>query len=136
MTATEIASLKALHRQLGELFHLGRLLAVTIAVMGSLFTLLTVFMLKAVHHPETLLHAQGYLLNYKELHALEASSASQPPRFNDLQTSTRKPTDPNWDGALAGGSLGFNLGQNVPVIGLIGGPLLGAILGYELDKQL
>ena len=136
MTATEIASLKALHRHLGNLFCMGRLLTVTVMVMGSLFCLLSLFLFRAVQHPEALLNAQGFMLNYAELHPLESASVKQTGRPEDSGIRHSQPTDPNWDGALAGASLGFNLGQSVPLFGAVGAPLLAAIISYELDTKI
>lgn len=47
-----------------------------------------------------------------------------------------EPTDPNWDGALAGLGVGGAYGIFIPVIGPVAGPMLGAAIGYKLDSEL
>ena len=126
--------LESLHRGTGKLIIIGNRTLAAIVALGSLFCLLAFGCFHLVRQPEKVFHMQAFMFNYSdfshaEADALAASSASGRPKGNT-------PQDPNWDGVLAGSSLGFTLGRNIPLIGGVVGPVAGAILGYEMDSRI
>lgn len=133
MKAEQRAALEALHRSTGELLKLGRRLLTAIIVMGTLFGMLCMAILNLLQQPEAFLNTQAFMFNYAEAARIESAPTMQ---TSSQPTLIAKPKDPNWDGTLAGASVGFNLGQNIPFIGIVGGPVLGAILGYQLDSKI
>jgi hypothetical protein len=133
MIARQPATLESLHRNTGKLLRYGQRLLVAIFIMGPLFCLLSISILKLIRQPEAFLNTQAFMVNYTE--AAQGDAASEITANNHV-LRVSKPKDPNWDGTLAGASVGFSLGQNIPLIGVIGGPVLGAIIGYEMDSRI
>ena len=133
MTAKQRATLESLHHNLGKLLAYGQRLLGAILVMGTLFCLLSIVMLNLIRQPETFLNTQAFMVNYSE--AIQSDRAPKTAAQSQPELPV-KPKDPNWDGSLAGASVGFTLGQNIPLIGAVGGPVLGAILGYEMDSHI
>jgi hypothetical protein len=126
-------TLKILHESIGSLLTLGHRLLAAILIMGSAFCLFSLVVFNILRQPELLLHNQAFLFNY-------ASSSSETPKvlnpIHSGEVARVKPKDPNWDGTLAGVSLGFTLGQNIPLVGMFIGPVFGGILGYEMDSRI
>jgi hypothetical protein len=133
MIAKQRAHLEALHCSTGRLLRLGHRLLAAVVVMGTLFCMLSMALLNLLQQPEAFLNTQAFMFNYAEAARLENAPGMA---LDKAPVLPAKPKDPNWDGTLAGTSVGFNLGQNIPMVGLICGPVLGAILGYELDSRI
>jgi hypothetical protein len=101
--------LEAFHRRVGRLLRLCNGLLIAIIVAGMLFSLL-----------------------------INALIGHIPPDSPDTgrHRSASKSSDPNWDGLLTGAAWGMTLGQGIPLIGFIVGPVAGAGVGYDLDRRL
>lgn len=128
------ALLESLHYKTGKLLAYGQRLLAAIFLMGTLFCLLSLSILKLITQPEDFLNTQAFMVNYTE--AVQSDAAPDAGLSKSQQSVKLKPKDPNWDGTLAGASVGFTLGQNIPLIGMLGGPVLGSILGYEMDSHI
>lgn len=126
-------SLESMHRKIGLLLQSGQRLLCAILILGVSFCMLSILIFKVVKQPEAYLHTQGFMLNYAEI------AKAEPNPLHTMQDNPNRAShtaDPNWDGTLAGASAGFNLGQNIPFIGSVCGPVLGAIIGYKLDSRI
>jgi hypothetical protein len=126
-------TLKILHESIGSLLTLGHRLLAAILIMGSTFCLFSLVVFNILRQPELLLHNQAFLFNYASSSS-ETSKVLSP--IHPGEVTRIKPKDPNWDGALAGVSLGFTLGQNIPLVGMFIGPVFGGFLGYEMDSRI
>jgi hypothetical protein len=126
-------TLEALHHRTGRLVVFGNRLLAAIVLLGAMFCLISLMTLSLLQNPEKLLHTQAFMMNYTEFSQTESE---------EIPTSTLdawpnvQATDPNWDGMLAGAGIGATFGQNIPLIGCIGGPIIGAIIGYQLDSRI
>jgi len=129
-------TLKILHESIGSLLTLGHRLLAAILIMGSAFCLFSLVIFNILRQPELLLHNQAFLFNYASSSS-ETSKVLNPIHPGEVVgIKQNKPKDPNWDGTLAGASLGFTLGQNIPLVGMFIGPVFGGILGYEMDSRI
>lgn len=125
-------TLESMHHRTGLLLKYGQRLLCAAMVMGAGFCVFSFLVAQLLQQPEAYLHTQGFMFNYAEI----AHGESAPAILANGHTGQKNQKDPNWDGALAGASLGFTLGQNIPFIGAACGPVLGGILGYELDSRI
>jgi hypothetical protein len=133
MTALTMPSLESLHQNTGLLLKYGQRLFCAMIVMGTLFCMFSYAVAKVLKQPEAFLHTQGFMFNYAEMAQGDAAPYM---KTNNLPMLPDHPKDPNWDGTVAGASVGFTIGQNNPIIGSGCGPVFGALLGYQLDSRI
>lgn len=126
-------TLETLHHRTGRLVIFGNRLIVAVVLLGAMFCAISLVALSMIKNPERILHTQAFMMNYTEFYQTE--SANTPFNPSGIQ-QTMQTSDPNWDGMLAGAGVGATLGQNIPLIGCIGGPILGAVIGYQLDSHI
>lgn len=128
-----LESLKATHQKVALLLRAGNRLLVYGLALGSIFCLFSVYALQFIQQPEQALRLQAFMVNYSEFNRVE-----QPVVFvgSAMQSKKLKPQDPNWDGAVAGASLGLAVGRDVPMIGMVICPVVGAMVGYQLDSRI
>ena len=69
--------------------------------------------------PEEQLRLQAFQINYFE-----------------MIKRTQSVSDPDWDGALSGMSLGYALTRGYPFVIPAFGAAVGAVVGYELDSRI
>lgn len=125
--------LKSLHRTTGDVLTLCNRLMACALVLGTVFFLMTLASIHLSRQPEKLLNMQAFMFNYTEFaHVQAAPQASTTP----ASATANKKQDPNWDGTLAGTGLGFTLGRTIPLIGVIAGPIGGAMLGFQMDSKI
>lgn len=132
----------ALHRYTGRLLVFGNRLLASVVILGTLFSLSVAGVTPCLQEPERFLQAQAFMFNYHEFQRSEqqvqthwlAASASTGLASSASVSSFSK--DPNWDGLVAGAGLGVVAGQEIPLVGFIVGPVLGAVLGYRLDERI
>lgn len=134
MSNRNIPMLKVIHRRVGLLVQTGNRLLASVVVLGIMFGLLSVYSLQLLQHPEQVLRLQSFMFNYSEFSQVERNALSSG-QAHALKVE-KKSHDPNWDGAIAGASLGLAVGRDLPVIGLFVGPVVGATIGYELDSRI
>jgi hypothetical protein len=123
-----------LHECLGVILRIcTRMMTVTLC-LGVLFCTLVLGVLKVVESP------QAWRNNHPFVVFLLAPDLVQ--SFDQADYSSDGPhsiaaavRDPNWDGMLVGGVWGTTLGQGIPLIGGVAGPVVGAALGYLVDKR-
>lgn len=124
--------LERLHQSTGVVLSLCNRLLAGVVALGSIFCLLVLGAVQLAHNPEKVLHTQSFNFNYNEFSQVDAQS--------DLEGSAAKavmsPKDENWDGVLAGVGLGYTVGRNIPLVGSVAGPLVGALIGYRLDSRI
>lgn len=125
-------TLQALHTKTGELITVcNRMLAAVIS-LGSLFCLMLMASMVLAQKPEQVFHIQAFMINYSEFAKAEAPS--------DVAVAAQKAgplhKDPNWDGAVAGAGMGLTVGRNIPLIGGVAGPIIGALIGYRMDSKI
>ncbi len=94
-------------------------LFVTVVITGVAFMTFVTKLTVVLENPTGVFNLSGVAFNAQE---------HNPDRW--------EPTDPNWDGALAGWGVGSAYGIFIPVIGPVAGPMLGAAIGYNLDSEL
>lgn len=107
-----------IHRSTGRLVRWTNAILFGAFTLGTAFVLLTLPLLKLAENPYQMLKGQTFMVNHIQL------GAGQPQ------------ADPVWDGMLAGISTGYALGKGVPFMGVIAGPLLGALIGHQVDQDL
>lgn len=125
--------LQKAHNRSGELLRAGNRLLACGLLLGSLFCVLSVYAAQFVEQPEQALKLQAFMVNYAEFN--RAPRHEQTRDFL-LRAERKVPSDPNWDGVLAGASLGLAVGRNIPIIGVIICPVVGAMVGYQLDSKV
>jgi hypothetical protein len=125
--------LKNLHRLTGAVLSLCNRLMVSVVVLGGAFFLMTLVSVRLANEPENILRMQGFMFNYTEFSRAETL---QQPQAGSVSNASARPQDPDWDGALAGGGLGLTLGRTIPFVGVIIGPITGAMLGFKLDSRI
>lgn len=125
--------LKSLHRVTGDVLTLCNRLMACAVVLGAVFFLMTLAAIHLSRQPEKMMNMQAFLFNYTEF----AHAQAAPAQVATVPTA-RAPgkQDPNWDGTLAGSGIGFTLGRNIPLIGIIAGPITGAMLGFQMDSKI
>ncbi|HEY9745116.1 MAG TPA: hypothetical protein V6C99_02740 [Oculatellaceae cyanobacterium] len=117
--------LETLHLKSGQLLVLSSRLLAMVLALGAFCSLVLLGGLLMTRHPEQVFQLESFQINYQELN-----------RSAEPETWTSVQLDPAWDGALVGFGLGVEVGRMVPVIGVVAGPVFGAVLGYQLDKQI
>lgn len=121
------------HHRTGLLIKGGNRLFAAVLLLGGLFSVLCTAFLNLLQKPEQSLHIQAFMFNQAEFAQAERGESG-------LSGLRKKPAskalDPNWDGAIAGAGLGFSAGQGIPMIGMIVGPLVGAVICYHLDDRI
>lgn len=126
--------LERLHADTGKLLKIGNRLMAAVVCLGGVFCLMAFLGLQVTKQPEKVLHLQAFMFNYSEFAHIQedalASNAGASPM------SVHKANDPNWDGLMAGAGLGYNLGRNIPLIGCVAGPIIGAMIGYDMDSKI
>ncbi len=118
-------------------------------VLGVAFTLFADFAANVSRTPERYLFIQGFAFNYSEAinkpvqrvtlagpHAIATAQTQALQNSQTLAITGPEVSDPNWDGALTGATIGLNAGQQIPIIGPVLGPLIGAWYGYRLDARI
>jgi len=133
MKAQPLPTLESMHHKTGTLLMLGQRLLSATFILGTMFCMFAYGLAEVIRQPEAYLHMQGFMFNYAEMAQGEAAPYM---KVDNLPVLPEHPTDPNWDGTLAGASAGYTVGQNIPFIGSFCGPVLGAILGYRLDSRI
>lgn len=134
--------LESLHWRMGQTLVIGSRTLAAIVALGAFFCLMMLGGLSMMRHPEQVFHTRLFQMNYAELKPETNSETHQQtsPKTGKNQalpsTSDEVGLDPDWDGALAGFGVGYEVGQSIPVVGSIVGPMLGAVVGYQLDKQI
>jgi len=125
--------LEVLHHRTGQLLTIGRRLLAAIVLLGSIFCVISLMTLHVLKNPEETLHTQAFMMNYTEFSKTALAQA----QVKQLAANHNKQnTDPNWDGMLAGAGIGATLGRGIPMIGSITGPVIGALIGYQLDSRI
>lgn len=125
--------LEATRHRTAVLLRTGNRLLAGILSLGSIFCVLSVLFANLLKQPEQALQVQAFMFNYSDFSQAEQGL----PLSSRLKPSQQvKPHDPNWDGVIAGASLGLAIGRDIPVIGLVIGPVIGATLGYQLDSRV
>jgi hypothetical protein len=130
--------LEIAHYRTGLLVKLGNRLLLAIFLMGGLFCVMSVMLIHFLNRPEAVLHLHAFAFNYSDfVQAEEGRVVSHREMFSSQENARRDFShDPNWDGAIAGASLGLAVGRDVPVVGLVFGPVIGAMVGYQLDTRI
>lgn len=128
-----LESLKATHQKAALLLRAGNRLLVYGLALGSLFCIFSVYATQFIQQPEQALRLQAFMVNYSEFNRVEQSIVSV---GSSVQSKKLKPQDPNWDGAVAGASLGLAVGRDIPIIGMVICPVIGAMVGYQLDSKI
>lgn len=100
--------LEAIHRRIGGLLRLCNRLLGAVIILGLLFSLLV---------------------------GATVGRIAPDSQITIARQSVSGIHDPDWDGLLTGAAWGMTLGQGIPLIGFILGPVAGAGLGYDLDRQ-
>lgn len=125
--------LSVTHHRTGLLIKSGNRLLAAVLLLGGLFGIGCTGFINLMQKPEQSLQIQGFLFNQAEFAQAEQGQSG----FQGLRKSpVSKALDPNWDGAVAGASLGWSAGRSIPVIGWVVGPLVGAAVGYQLDERV
>lgn len=133
-------STQTLHSAVGLLVKSGSRLLITVITLGTVFCVITSCILQLSKSPEQTLYLKTFMFNYSEFSRVatrtgtDALKAARPEQTASNGRTVQQ--DPNWDGVLAGASLGYTLGRNVPFIGSVGGPLLGMAIGYQMDSRI
>jgi hypothetical protein len=133
MAAHTQTILETIHHRTGRLVVLGNRLLAAIVLLGALFCVISVTALGILKNPEQFLHTQAFMMNYTEFSRAQAVLT---PTHTERNPQDSDNTDPDWDGMLAGAGIGATLGQNIPLLGSIGGPIIGAVIGYQLDSRI
>lgn len=121
------------HQGTAILIQAGNRLLASVLLLGGLFAIGCTGFLNFLQKPEQPLHLQAFIFNQAEFAQAERGESG----LNNLRKAPqRNVLDPNWDGALAGAGLGWSAGQSIPVLGIVIGPVLGAIVGYHLDERV
>ncbi len=121
------------HYRTGLLIKGGNRLLAAVLLLGGLFAVLCTGFLNFLQKPEQSLQIQAFMFNQAEFAQAEQGQSG----LEGLRKApVPKALDPNWDGALAGASLGWSAGQSIPMIGMLVGPLVGAIICYHLDERI
>lgn len=126
--------LESLHRRTEKLITIGNRTLAAVISLGSVFCLIAFACFHLAKQPEKTFHMQAFMFNYSDFSHAQADVVPTTSAQSTLHKNT--PQDPNWDGAVAGSSLGFSIGRNIPLIGCVVGPVVGAMLGYELDSRI
>lgn len=121
--------LQQVHARTGKLIMLCNRLLVTMLVLGLVFCALVIGGMQVLSKPERYFATQAFSLNYME-------SAERETVLKTGQLDGQAQRDPNWDGIVAGGSIGTTLGSSIPFVGPYVGPLAGAVVGYRMDSRL
>lgn len=108
-------------------------LLMAVVVLGSLFSLLAWSATQVFQTPEVFFRMQAFRFTHYEFSTLSAQHVAERARRNPGREAS---SDPDWDGAFAGASLGLTLGRNVPLIGGVLGPVAGGVIGYRMDKRI
>ncbi len=125
--------LESIRERIAHLLHSGnRLLACGLS-LGAIFCVMAVYANQFIKAPEQALHLQDFMFNASEFAQAEQSWTELKPGHS---LEKQKPVDPNWDGTLAGISLGITVGRSIPVVGYVLGPIAGAMIGYQLDSKI
>ena len=124
-----LSKLEELHRKTGELLTWCNRLLATVVLLGTAFCLMLGGTMHLMSNPEELLATRAFNLNYME-------SAEHEALANSGEVNGEAQRDPEWDGMLAGGSLGLEVGRSIPFVGVFIGPVVGAAVGYEMDKKI
>ena len=119
-------ALEALHRRIGHLLRLCNGFLAVMVGFGVLFSLLTVLFMNVLCLPEP----QSLI---QQIQVVRVGSLSVDRAMATPPSATTH--DPSWDGLVAGMTWGLTLGQEIPLIGFIVGPIAGATLGYSLDRK-
>ncbi len=112
--------LTQLHGCTGQLLQWFARVLLVACLTGMSFTTMAVGLAQLINDPLAVFHAQSLLVNRSEL--------------SSFLPKTEK--DTNWDGAFTGMSLGASLTQSIPLAGAPIGGLFGALIGYELDREI
>ncbi|MCE3235885.1 MAG: hypothetical protein K0Q50_2065 [Vampirovibrio sp.] len=128
------AILERLHSDTGKLLKIGNRLMAAVVSLGGIFCLMAFMGMQLAKQPEKTLHLQAFMFNYSEFAHIQEDTQTAP--SDKSGTTVRKPNDPNWDGLMAGAGLGFNMGRNIPLIGVVVGPVIGAMIGYDMDSKI
>lgn len=119
-----------LHERLGALLRICmRLMTVTLC-LGVIFCSLVAGILKVSASP------QSWIQEHRLAVSMVAPELAYPDLGKPVQPNRAMVCDPNWDGLLVGGLWGATLGPNIPLVGGVAGPVLGATFGYLIDKNL
>lgn len=127
-------TLESLHERIGGMLKLGNRLFAAVLLLGSLFSVVAVKSQIVLQHPAEALHLQAFQFNYSEFRQVEGGLSSR--QIKTLARLWHKVNDPDWDGALAGLGAGLSIGQDIPMVGLILAPAIGAAIGYQLDSEI
>lgn len=135
MIANTRPLLERMHWETGKLLKIGNRLLAAVVSIGGIFCVMAFFSLQLVRQPEKVLHLQAFIFNYSEFAHVQEDRV--PPLATPIHsTLATKANDPNWDGMMAGAGLGFNLGRNIPLVGSVAGPIIGAMIGYTMDSKI
>lgn len=121
--------LQEVHQKTGELITMCNRLLVAVVLLGTLFCLMMLSGFKLLQNPEQILTNQAFSMNY-----LESAQNETIRKTGGLEGEAMR--DPNWDGIVAGGSLGMTIGSGIPFVGAYIGPLMGAVVGYRMDARI
>lgn len=114
------------HRLIGRMLSVTLKAAWTVVACGLFFTLITFWTQEIISQPLTLFKMEGTLVNMQDYAEINQT----------VSNSSATAIDPDWDGALAGFSLGCAYTSSIPIVGPVLSPLLGAIVGYQLDSSV
>lgn len=112
-------TLRKIQESIERLLILGNRLIVIGVIGGSVFTATAILLAFLLASPQALLKTQGYEINVL-----------------DSQWEPSSEKDSNWDGMLAGASMGYSYGHAIPFWGSALGAAIGASVGYRLDDRI
>ncbi len=126
-------SLVTLHRKTGEVLIACYRLLATMTILGALFFMMTLTSFQLMQHPEQTFRIQGFSFNYSEFASTTSNAHSL---ANQGKPTDKLKKDPSWDGFIAGLGIGASIGQAFPLVGHIVGPVVGALVAYQLDERI
>ncbi|WP_373532131.1 hypothetical protein [Vampirovibrio sp.] len=126
--------LETAQARIALLVKLGNRLLAGILLMGGLFCVMSIMFTQLLKQPEQALQLQAFAFNYSDFAKVEKGRVLSARETTSPENAGLE--DPNWDGTLAGASLGLAVGRDLPVIGWVIGPVVGAMLGYQLDSHI